>query len=104
MGCATLLALTVVVYVQDNVGWGWGLGLPTIAMGLSGVAFVIGYPLYRNLKPAGSPFKRVAQVIVGAIRKRDVVLPSDPGELYENRELDAAISCSGSLIHTNQLK
>lgn len=104
MGCASLLALTVVVYVQDNVGWGWGLGLPTIAMGLSVVAFAIGYPLYRNLNPAGSPFKRVAQVIVASIRKRDAVRPSNPGELYENRELDAAISSSGILLHTNQFK
>ena len=32
VGMATLAALTLVVYIQDNVGWGWGLAIPTIAM------------------------------------------------------------------------
>ncbi|KAK7822893.1 protein nrt1/ ptr family 3.1 [Quercus suber] len=39
MGMATLAALTLVVYIQDNVGWGWGLAIPTIAMALSILAF-----------------------------------------------------------------
>ena len=34
VGMATLAALTLVVYIQDNVGWGWGLAIPTIAMAL----------------------------------------------------------------------
>ncbi|KAI7999095.1 Protein NRT1/ PTR FAMILY 3.1 [Camellia lanceoleosa] len=25
---ASLSALTILVYIQDNVGWGWGLGIP----------------------------------------------------------------------------
>ncbi|KAK1295136.1 putative nitrite transporter [Acorus calamus] len=32
MGLAILTALTLVVCIQDDVGWGWGLGLPTILM------------------------------------------------------------------------
>ncbi|KAF8398193.1 hypothetical protein HHK36_017119 [Tetracentron sinense] len=104
LGTATLTALTVVVYIQDNVGWGWGLGLPAIAMALSVIAFVLGSPLYKKLKPAGSPFLRLTQVVVAAVKKRRTVRPSDPGLLYENRELDAAISCNGRLLHTNQLK
>ncbi|KAK9291166.1 hypothetical protein L1049_009354 [Liquidambar formosana] len=104
MGMATLTALTVVVYVQENVSWGWGLGIPTIGMALSIVAFVIGSPLYKNVKPGGSPFVRLAQVVVAAVKKRKVVAPADPGLLYENKELDAAISLQGRLLHTNQFK
>lgn len=102
MGMATLTAVTIVVYIQDNVGWGWGLGIPTAAMALSIVAFVIGSPLYNKLEPAGSPLVRVAQVVVAAVKKRKAVLPADPSLLYENKELDAAISCKGRLLHTNQ--
>ncbi|GFP83810.1 protein nrt1/ ptr family 3.1 [Phtheirospermum japonicum] len=105
MAVASLLALTVVVYVQDNIGWAWGLGIPTIAMGLSLVAFILGAHLYKKIKPGGSPFVRVAQVIVAALRKRKVVkLDDHSASLYENRELDAGISVNGRLLHSNQFK
>ncbi|TMW98007.1 hypothetical protein EJD97_004655 [Solanum chilense] len=101
---ATLTALTVVVYIQDNVNWGWGLGLLTIAMALSVVAFVVGSPFYRKVEPGGSPLIRLTQVIVASLRKRKVVVPDDDRLLYENRELDSAISHDGRLLHTNQFK
>lgn len=104
MGMATLTALTFVVYIQENVGWGWGLGVPTIAMALSILAFLVGSPLYNRVKPGGSPFVRLAQVIVAAVKKRKEVVPADPAPLYENKELDAAISLNGRLLHTNQFK
>ncbi|KAL0404774.1 UNVERIFIED_CONTAM: protein NRT1/ PTR FAMILY 3.1 [Sesamum radiatum] len=104
MGMASLLALTVVVYIQDNVSWAWGLGIPTIAMGLSVVAFVLGSSLYKKIKPGGSPFVRVAQVLVAAVKKRNVVGPADPGALYTDRELDADISTNGRLLHSDQFK
>ncbi|KAL6193969.1 hypothetical protein ACLB2K_035053 [Fragaria x ananassa] len=101
---ASVAALTVVVYVQDHVGWGWGLGIPTLAMAVSVVAFVIGSPLYKKLKPGGSPLVRLAQVIVAAFHKRNALLPHDPKLLYENPQLDADISVHGKLLHTNQLR
>ncbi|KAG6596175.1 Protein NRT1/ PTR FAMILY 3.1, partial [Cucurbita argyrosperma subsp. sororia] len=104
MGLATLTALTVVVYIQDNVGWGWGFGLPTIAMALSVVAFVVGSPLYNKLKPSGSPLVRLAQVVVAAVKKRKASLPEDPKLLYRNHKLDAAIAIQGRLVHTDQFK
>ncbi|KAI4386589.1 hypothetical protein MLD38_004510 [Melastoma candidum] len=102
MGMATLLALTIVIYIQEHIGWGWGLGIPTIAMALSAVTFVIGSRFYIKLKPGGSPLTRVAQVIVAAVRKRKVVVPNDPGMLYENKELDRDISIQGKLLHSGQ--
>lgn len=104
MGFASLSALTIVVYVQDNVGWGWGLGIPTIAMMISVISFVLGSPLYKTVKPEGSPLTRLAQVVVAAVKKRKETLPDDPKLLYHNRELDAAISLEGSLLHSNQYK
>ena len=104
MGLASLSALTIVVYIQDNMGWGWGLGIPTIAMMISIIAFVLGYPLYKHVKPEGSPLVRLAQVFVAAIKKRKEALPNDPMLLYQNRELDAAISSEGSLLHSDQFR
>lgn len=104
MGASMLVAVTVLVYIQDNVGWGWGLGIPTIAMFFSIITFVLGYPLYRNLDPAGSPFTRLIQVCVAAFKKRHLTMLSDPNLLYENEEFDASISAAGRLLHTNELK
>ncbi|GER52556.1 major facilitator superfamily protein [Striga asiatica] len=104
MGAASLLALTVVVYVQDNISWSWGLGIPTIAMALSLVAFVVGSSLYRKIQPGGSPYVRVAQVAVAAFRKRKIDIPSDPNLLYRNRALDARISIDGTLLHSDQFR
>ncbi|XP_057478705.1 protein NRT1/ PTR FAMILY 3.1-like [Actinidia eriantha] len=104
MGASILVAVTVVVYIQDNIGWGWGLGIPTMAMFLSIIAFIIGYPMYRNLVPAGSPFTRLVQVCVAAFKKRNLHVVSDPKLLYENEELDASISVAGKLLHTEHMK
>jgi dipeptide/tripeptide permease len=104
MGLAVLLALTVVVYIQENVGWGWGFGIPAIAMFLSVFSFMVGYPLYVKVKPEGSPFKRLLQVVVAAFKKRKEAVPEDAALLYQNKELDAPIATDGRLLHTNQLR
>ncbi|CAL0315325.1 unnamed protein product [Lupinus luteus] len=101
MGASMLVAVTVLVYIQDNVGWGLGLGIPTIAMFISIIAFIVGYPLYRNFDPSGSPFTRLIQVVVAAFRKRKI---PHYDLLYQNDELDAAISLGGKLHHTEHIK
>nr|GMD80455.1 protein NRT1/ PTR FAMILY 3.1 [Ipomoea batatas] len=104
MGTSMLVAVTVVVYIQDNIGWGWGFGVPTIAMAFSIFTFIFGYPLYRNLDPAGSPFTRLVQVCVAAYKKRKVPIVSNPALLYQNHEIDAAISVAGNLLHTKHMQ
>ncbi|GAA0139423.1 transporter [Lithospermum erythrorhizon] len=79
----TLFANTVLVYIQDNVGWTLGYGLPTAGLAISIVIFLVGTPFYRHKKPTGSPFTKMAMVIVAAMRKSNVVLPRDPKELHE---------------------
>ncbi|XP_020572706.1 protein NRT1/ PTR FAMILY 3.1-like [Phalaenopsis equestris] len=103
-GVAKLLAITVVVYIQDNVGWGLGFGIPTIAMFFAGMAFFAGSPLYIKLKPGGSPLTRLAQVVVAAVRKRKLVLPEESSDLYQNKEMDADLSTAGRLLHTDQFR
>ncbi|KAI3442122.1 Cyanate hydratase (Cyanase) [Psidium guajava] len=78
-----LFAYTVLVYIQDNVGWALGYGLPTLGLAFSIAIFLAGTPFYRHRVPAGSPFTRMAQVIVAAMRNWGVPVPSDPKELYE---------------------
>ncbi|XP_059448001.1 protein NRT1/ PTR FAMILY 5.2-like [Corylus avellana] len=79
----TLFANTVLVWIQDNVGWTLGYALPTLGLAISISIFLAGTPFYRHKVPAGSPFTRMAKVIVAAIRKWRVHIPNDPKELYE---------------------
>ncbi|KAK6914129.1 Proton-dependent oligopeptide transporter family [Dillenia turbinata] len=79
----TLFAYTVLVYIQDNVGWSLGYGLPTLGLAISIIIFLSGTPFYRHKVPSGSPFTRMARVIVASLRKWNVRVPSDPKELYE---------------------
>ncbi|KAA8548860.1 hypothetical protein F0562_000544 [Nyssa sinensis] len=78
-----LLGNTTIVYIQDNVGWALGYGLPAVGLAFSLMIFLAGTPFYRHKVPTGSPFTRMAKVIVAALRKWSVPIPQDPKELYE---------------------
>ncbi|KAL5711959.1 hypothetical protein ACHQM5_014180 [Ranunculus cassubicifolius] len=79
----TLFAKTFLVYIQDNVGWSIGYGLPTAGLSISILIFLAGTPFYRHRVPTGSPFTRMSRVLVAAVRKYKVHVPSDPKALYE---------------------
>lgn len=57
-----LIAVTFVVWVEDNVGWQWGLGIATLAIFLSIPIFLAGSPFYRNKIPHGSPLTTISKV------------------------------------------
>jgi len=79
----TLFANSVLVYIQDNVGWTLGYLLPTLGLAISIIIFLAGTPFYRHKLPTGSPFTKMAKVIVAAIRKWKIPIPADTKELYE---------------------
>lgn len=79
----TLFSNTFLVYLQDYVGWGLGYGLPTGGLAVSILVFILGTRYYRHKPPSESPMSRMAKVLVAAARKRNVVVPEDPKELYE---------------------
>uniref|UniRef100_A0A0E0EYS0 Major facilitator superfamily (MFS) profile domain-containing protein n=1 Tax=Oryza meridionalis TaxID=40149 RepID=A0A0E0EYS0_9ORYZ len=79
----TLFANTVLVYLQDNVGWTVGYALPTLGLAVSIAIFTAGTPFYRHKPTSGSSFARMARVIVAAARKLAVALPDDARVLHE---------------------
>ncbi|XP_004292229.1 PREDICTED: peptide transporter PTR3-A-like [Fragaria vesca subsp. vesca] len=79
----TLFSNTILIYIQDNVGWALGYGLPTIGLAFSILVFLTGTKFYRHKLPSGSPFSRIAHVLVAYIRKWRVPIPDDPKELHE---------------------
>lgn len=99
-----LIASSVLVWIQMNVGWGWGFGVPAVAMALAIVFFFSGSKIYRMQKPGGSPITRIIQVIVASCRKSKVSVPEDKSLLYETADQESAIQGSRKLAHTDQFK
>nr|ABR17798.1 unknown [Picea sitchensis] len=84
-----LLAVTVIAYIVYKVSWGFGFGIVTVAMAIATVVFLYGTPFYRHKLPGGSPITSIAQVVVAAIRKRNISMPSDVSLLYEDRDVES---------------
>ncbi|KAK9283125.1 hypothetical protein L1049_011356 [Liquidambar formosana] len=70
-------AVLVVIYVQEYVGWAVGFAMPTAAVAVALVVFLIGTFSYRREGPVGSPLTRVAQVFVAAAKKWRVSVARD---------------------------
>ncbi|KAL2234115.1 UNVERIFIED_CONTAM: Protein NRT1/ PTR FAMILY 5.4 [Sesamum indicum] len=68
--CGATAAVLVVIYVEDYVGWSLGFGMLAVAVAAALIVFLAGSGGYRRQAPVGSPFTRVAQVVVAAARKR----------------------------------
>ncbi|CAN6304906.1 unnamed protein product [Urochloa humidicola] len=100
----TLFANTVLVYIQDTVGWTVGYALPTLGLAVSIAIFTAGTPFYRH-KPtsAESPFGKMARVIVAAARKCAVSAPVDPRDLHELDDEHYAKRNAARLPHTPNL-
>lgn len=70
LSCGALIAVTFVVWVEDNKGWQWGFGISTIAILLSVPVFLTGSSCYRNKIPTGSPLTTIAKVQTRYIQER----------------------------------
>uniref|UniRef100_A0A0D9XH88 Uncharacterized protein n=1 Tax=Leersia perrieri TaxID=77586 RepID=A0A0D9XH88_9ORYZ len=98
------VASTVIVWVQDNLGWGLGFGIPTLFSVIGIVGFLASMRVYRHQKPGGSALTRICQVVVAAFRKIQVDVPSDSSLLYEMPGKDSSIVGSRKLMHTDGLR
>ncbi|CAJ2656022.1 unnamed protein product [Trifolium pratense] len=99
-----LIASSVLVWIQMNVGWGWGFGVPAIAMVIAIIFFFIGSQWYRLQIPGGSPLTRICQVIVATFKKHGLRVPDDKSLLYETSDAESNIKGSRKLEYTDELK
>ncbi|XP_047977798.1 protein NRT1/ PTR FAMILY 5.6-like [Salvia hispanica] len=102
--CGLLLGVTVIVYIQDHVGWAVADIILTAVMVSTTAIIWIGRPLYRYRKPMGSPLTPMMQVIVAAFVKRNVPHPSDSDQLYHEVPKSAKNQGSRILLHTKKLR
>ncbi|XP_050229487.1 protein NRT1/ PTR FAMILY 6.3 [Mercurialis annua] len=100
-----LAAVTILVYIQDNVGREWGYGICACAIVLGLIVFLSGTRRYRFKKLVGSPLTQFATVLVGAWSKRNLEVPSDPSFLHEIDDVeDGGKKKKQRLPHSNQFR
>ncbi|GJN09388.1 hypothetical protein PR202_ga27391 [Eleusine coracana subsp. coracana] len=97
----SLLAVTVLVYIQDNLGRPWGYGICVVAIVTGLLVFLAGTTRYRFKKLVGSPLTQIANVTSAAWRKRAMPLPSDPADLYDG---DDDVKGKQKLPHSKQCR
>nr|GEV35402.1 protein NRT1/ PTR FAMILY 6.2-like [Tanacetum cinerariifolium] len=87
----TLTAVTVLVYIQDEVGRSLAYGICTVSMFIAILIILSGTRRYRYKKSEGSPIVNILQVLVVAVKKRKMDLPYDYGMLYETSPDDPVV-------------
>ncbi|KAF5206068.1 NRT1/ PTR FAMILY 1.1 [Thalictrum thalictroides] len=78
--CASIssaIAMTAIVYIQDQFGWNVGFGVPAILMLVSASVFLGGSSLYVKMKGDKNMFTGLVQVVVAAIKNRHLPFPPD---------------------------
>lgn len=100
---AMMISATVIIYVQSDVSWSLGLAIPTLLMFFSCTFFFVGTRIYVRVRPEGSPFTSIAQVLAAAFYKRRLKFSDEKEKdvLYN----PSHISCLNSkLPHTDQFR
>nr|CAB3474334.1 unnamed protein product [Digitaria exilis] len=80
IGVAFSIAVTAIVYLQDNVGWSVGFAVPMGLMLLSTVSFLLGSGLYIKEKGKRLMFSGIGAAAAAAIRNHRARLPAKTGD------------------------
>ncbi|KAL1328418.1 protein NRT1/ PTR FAMILY 8.3-like isoform X1 [Arachis hypogaea] len=99
-----LIATTILVWTEENIGWGLGYGIAASFIGIGMIVFFLGTRTYRFLRPGGSPITRICQVVVASLHKRKLEVPQDTSLLYETVAENSSVEGSLKLEHTNGLR
>ncbi|XP_057421536.1 protein NRT1/ PTR FAMILY 8.3-like [Lotus japonicus] len=99
-----LIAVTALVWIEENVGWGLGYGIAASFIGIAIVVFFLGTPFYRLQRPGGSPLTRICQVVSATLRKWKVEVPQDSCMLFEIKARNSSTDGSSRLEHSDGLR
>ncbi|XP_051134276.1 protein NRT1/ PTR FAMILY 4.6-like isoform X2 [Andrographis paniculata] len=95
----SLIGVTAVVWIALDKGWHWAFFTSLVTAFVGFVVLALGKPFYLFQPLATSPIVRISQVIIGAIRNRNLSLPENSDELYKGRD-----SCEERVVHTDQFR
>ncbi|XP_010553465.1 PREDICTED: protein NRT1/ PTR FAMILY 6.3-like [Tarenaya hassleriana] len=103
----SLGAVTVLVYIQDDVGRKWGYGVCAFAIVFALLVFLSGTKRYRFKKLIGSPLTQIAAVFIAAWQKRRLELPADPSLFFDLDDIvtsEVSKKMKQRLPHTEQFR
>ncbi|CAM8999099.1 unnamed protein product [Rhodiola kirilowii] len=72
---SVLIAVSLIVYIQDKFGWVIGFAVPAGLMFLSTIMFLVGAPLYIKVRADHSLFTSFAQVVTVAFKNKHLAFP-----------------------------
>ncbi|CAJ2643265.1 unnamed protein product [Trifolium pratense] len=102
VGVASLLGFSVVVYIQDSMGWTIGFGVPVVLMFIATLSFFLATPFYVVLEAKKNMLTGLAQVLVASYRNRLLQLPQEDvnvNDIYYHHDKD-----SNLLVPTEKLR
>lgn len=103
LNVGSLFSNTVLVYYEDTGKWTMGFLVSLVSAVIAFLAFLLGTPRYRYVKPCGNPVVRVAQVFSAVVRKWKVA-PAKAEELFEVEGSQSAIKGSRKIRHTDDFE
>ncbi|KAL9415326.1 hypothetical protein AB3S75_043587 [Citrus x aurantiifolia] len=88
VSASSMVAVTLIVYIQDNLGWKVGFGIPAAIMLSSALCFFLASPFYVKSKANTSLLSGLIQVLVASYKNRHIKLssPQAAEERYHHRE------------------
>lgn len=80
-----LIAITCVVYIQDNLGWAIGFAVPAVLMAFGVCVFFLASPFYVKLKSKTSLITGFVRVVVASYKNRHFKLSNATNYAYHCR-------------------
>ncbi|KAL3500563.1 hypothetical protein ACH5RR_039656 [Cinchona calisaya] len=99
---SVLIALTCIIYVQDNLGWKVGFGIPVVLMFISTLSFSLASPFYVKLKVKSSLILEMLQVAVASFRKRQTEISMESSNMLYHHQNGSLILPSEKLRFLNK--
>ena len=99
IGVAFTVAVTAIVYLQDNVGWSVGFAVSMGLMLLSTASFLLGSGLYIKEKGKRQMFSGIGAAVGAAIRNHRARLPAKTGDGVYHHLKDSKLT-----VPTDQLR
>ncbi|KAL9244629.1 hypothetical protein vseg_018389 [Gypsophila vaccaria] len=89
---SVIVAMTVIVYIQDHLGWMIGFGVPVIFMFLATLFFFLAAPLYVMVDANKNRLVRLLQVAVAGFKNRHVNASAHGLDAQYFQGMDSSVS------------
>ncbi|KAL3820478.1 hypothetical protein ACJIZ3_006383 [Penstemon smallii] len=99
---SVLVALTCVVYIQDNMGWGVGFAVPAVLMLFAVISFFLASSFYIKSNSKTSLVTGFVQVLVASFRNRHLELSDGKDVVYHYKNGSTLVFPSRNLRFLNK--